>query len=308
MPSKEEEAGRAAQEANESDGNTNDLPVYAAMPSHGPTAESPFDFPSEEPPPAFSALSSSASAANQPRRPIAIPQITPGKTEPFLDAYAQRLLQYGIVPESWHAFLSTISAFLAAKVSAQALSHAADIGRHVSNVPKRFGQNTVDYAKSVGHGIRDSAKSGRYIGAAMGVVRGAIALPVATAVHAVGATVSLPITALTAAAHKPQTPKERATAYAAAANEKWLGVRGLKAELVDTTELARMVGVPVSTLLNLVAPVKSRGAVAQIEALKGYICELETFAGSTLDLQPTTLWLVVLEEHVAVAAPPGGRE
>jgi hypothetical protein len=303
MPSKEEEARRATQEAKERDDNANDLPVYSAMPLQGPTADSPFDFPSEGPPPAFASIPSSASSQNQPRRPIAIPQITPNKTEPFLDAYAQRLLQYGITPESWRAFLATISAFLAAKVSEQAVSHAADIGRHVTNVPKRFGLSTMEHAKAVGYDIRDSAKNGNYIGAAMGVVRGAIALPVVTAVNAVGATISLPITAISAATQKPQTPRDRAAAYAAAANEKWLGVRGLRAQLVDTAELARTVGLPVSGLLNLARAAGSPGAVAQIGALKHYISELEAFAESTLDLGAKTLWLVVLEEGAAAAAP-----
>jgi hypothetical protein len=303
MPSKEEEARRAAQEAKERDDNANDLPVYSTMPSQGPTANSPFDFPSEGPPPAFASIASSASSQNQPRRSIAIPQITPNKTEPFLDAYSQQLLQYGITPESWRAFLATISAFLAAKVSEQAVSHAADIGRHVTNVPKRFGLSTVEHAKAVGHDIRDSAKNGNYIGAAMAVVRGAIALPVVTAVNAVGATISLPFTAINAATQRPQTPRDRAAAYAAATNKKWLGVRGLKAQLVDTVELARTVGLPVSGLLNLAGAARDRGAVAQIGALNDYINELEAFPESTLDLGANTLWLVVLEVGAGVAVP-----
>lgn len=300
---KEEEAGIAAREAQEKEDNI--LPVYSAIPSQGPTADSPFDFPTNDPPPAFASLSSPTSTRTQSRRPIAIPQVAPNKTEPFLDAYAQRLLQYGITPESWRGFLSTMSAFLAAKVSEQAVAHAADIGRHVGNVPKRFGQITVGHVKSVGNDIRDSAKSGNYLGAAMGVVRGAIALPVGTAVRAVGATVSLPFTAISAAAQKPQTPRERATAYVAAANEKWLGMRGLKAQLVDTAELASTVGLQVSQLLSLAVAARNRGAVEQIDALKEYVCELEAFAESTLELGPNTLWLVAVEEGSSHAAPTG---
>ncbi|KAE9374906.1 hypothetical protein N431DRAFT_438292 [Stipitochalara longipes BDJ] len=301
MPSKEEEAGIAAREAKETEDSA--LPVYQAT-LHGPTADSPFDFPSNEPPPPFTAASSSASASasTKSQRPIAIPQISPDKTEPFLDAYAQRLLQYGITPESWRAFLSTMSAFLAAKVSEQAVAHAADVGRHVGNVPKRFGKDTVRHAKEVGQNIRDSAKSGNYVGAAMGTVSGAIFLPVGAALRAVGATISLPFTAMHAVAQKPQTPMERATAYAAAANEKWLSARGLKAGLVDTAELARMVDLPVSRLLNLASSSKDRGAAGIIDALKEYIAELETFEGSSLNLGANTLWLVVLEQDTTVAA------
>ena len=197
MQTKEEEARSAAQEARqEEDDHT--LPVYSAIHPDGPTADSPFDFPSYEPPPAFTTVSSSGSSSGPPplQRPIAIPQIAPNKTEPFLDAYAQPLLQYGVTPESWRSFLSTMSAFLAAKVSEQAISHAADIGRHVTDVPKRFGKDVVAHAKGIGHDIRDSAKDGNYVGAAVGVVRGAIGIPVGTALRAVGATVSLPFTAI----------------------------------------------------------------------------------------------------------------
>jgi hypothetical protein len=125
------------------------------------------------------------------------------------------------------------------------------MGRHVTNVPKRFGQGTVEHAKSVGHNIRDAAKSGNYVGAAMGVVGGAISLPIGTAFRAVGAAVSLPGAAIGAVTQKPQTPRERAAAYAVAANEKWLGVRRLQAQLVDTAELARIAGLPVTRLLDL---------------------------------------------------------
>ena len=316
MPTKEEEARRAAQEAQEEDDNA--LPVYSATLT-GPTVDSPFDFPSYEPPPDFVATTSSVpastsastsasisvsiSAGPQLPRPIAIPQITPDKTGPFLDAYAQPLLQYGITPESWRAFLSTMSAFLAAKVSEQAVSHAADIGRHVTNVPKRFGKDTVVHAKHVGHTIRDSAKSGDYVGAAMGAVHGVISLPIATAMRAVGATISLPMTAISATMQKPQTPRERAVAYAAAANKKWLGMRGLQVQLVDTGELARTVGLSTTKLLDLARTARDRSAIGQIEALKDYICELETFEGSTLDLGANTLWLMISKEGVATPSP-----
>jgi hypothetical protein len=310
MPKKEEEARSAALEAQEEDDNA--LPVYSATLT-GPTVDSPFDFPSYEPPPAFVATTSSVSASvsasastsagPQLPRPIAIPQITPDKTGPFLDAYAHPLLQYGITPESWRAFLSTMSAFLAAKVSEQAVSHAADIGKHVTNVPKRFGKDTVVHAKHVGHTIRDSAKSGDYVGAAMGVVHGVISLPIATAMRAVGATISLPMTAISASMQKPQTPRERAVAYAAAANKKWLGMRGLQAQLVDTAELARTVGLSMTRLLDLARTGIDRSATGQIEALKDYICELETFEGSTLDLGANTLWLMISKEGFGTPSP-----
>jgi hypothetical protein len=110
MSKKEEVRSAAALEAQERGDDT--LPAYSASPSQGPTVDSPFNFPSDGPPPAFASAASSASVSAPARfqLPIAIPQITSDKTAPFLDAYARPLLQYGIAPESWRAFLSTMSA------------------------------------------------------------------------------------------------------------------------------------------------------------------------------------------------------
>lgn len=313
MPNKEAEARIAAKEA-QAGGDVDALPQYSATPSEGqgPTAESPFDFPSEEPPPAFAPTSTTSSSSSAPapphfRQPLAIPQITSDKTAPFLDAYAQPLLQYGITPESWRAFLATMSAFLAARVSERSLAHAADMGRHVTNVPKRFGQGSVEHAKLLGNNIRDNASRGNYVGAAMGVVGGSISLPIGTALRAVGAAVQLPGAALGAVMQKPKTPRERAVAYAAAANEEWLGMRGLQVQLVDTAELARISGCSVTRLLDLASASGDLGAAEQIDALKEYVIELELSAGSTLELGPNTLWLMVLQEDVVAPEAEGGK-
>jgi hypothetical protein len=296
MQTKEEEAKSAAREAEEE--HDRGLPVYSPVPTEGPTADSPFDFPTNEPPPAFiSSISSTPQAGrSQLNRPIAIPQIAPNKTEPFLNSYAQLLLEYGITPESWRAFLSTMSAFLAAKVSEQAIAHAADMGRHVTNVPKRFGKETIGLAKEIGGGIRDSAREGNYLGAAAGTVIGAIRLPVGTALRAAGAAISLPFAAIGAVTHRPQTPRERAAAYAAAANKKWLSQRGLQVKLVDTVELAGILGLSATRLLDIAESGIDRSATGQIEALREYICGLETFEGSRLQLGSNTLWLLIDRE------------
>ncbi|RDL41543.1 uncharacterized protein BP5553_01522 [Venustampulla echinocandica] len=299
--SKKEEARSAALEAQQRGAGDDDddaLPAYSAMPSQGPTAESPLNFPSDGPSPGVASASSFASASTPTRlqRPIAIPQITPHKSAPFLDAYTRLLLQYGITPESWRAFLTTMSAFLAAKVSDQALAHTADIGRKVGDVPKRFGQDTTKAAKSVGNNIRNSAKSGDYVGAAMGAVSGSISLPIGTAMRAVGALVSLPGATVGAMSQKPQTPRARAAAYAAAANVKWLRQRGLRAQLVDTAELATIAGLPVTRLQALALASEDRSAAGQISALKEYITELETFTGSALEFGASTLWLVIFPD------------
>ncbi|PWY66357.1 hypothetical protein BO94DRAFT_629075 [Aspergillus sclerotioniger CBS 115572] len=237
-----------------------------------PTADSPFNFP---PGPSSKRTSASASISSTHlthlTHLIAIPQTTTTPTAPFLDAYSPSLLQYGITPSSWRGFLTTLSAFLAARVSEKALSHAADMGRHIMSGPKRFALGTRDHARSIRTNIQGAAKEGNYVKAAFGVVGGAIRLPVGTALRAVGATVSLPGGAVRAVTQKPQTPRERAAAYAAAATEKWLMDRGLRAEVVDT-------------------------GVWRVGALEGWVAPLEVFTGSTLVLGVESLWLVVLEE------------
>ncbi|MCJ1308952.1 hypothetical protein MMC25_002607 [Agyrium rufum] len=309
MPSKYEEAMASSASEKAQEENNNALPEYSASPANGPSAQSPFNFPSDDAPPAFTASPSSSSASpstSSPRtfqRPIAIPQASADKTAPFLEAYARPLLQHGVTPEAWRGFVSTMSAFLAAKVSEQAVAHAADIGRHVTDVPKRFSQGTVSHAKSIGNHIRTRSKNGNYLGAAVGAIGGSIALPVGTVFRGVGAVVSLPFAAVNGIAQKPATPRERAAAYAAAANEKWLGVRGLHAHLVDTEDLASMLGVSPTGLVDLAHASNDRTAAGQLDALSEHVEKLEVFSESTLDLGAESLWLLVWQDDGA-AIPP----
>ncbi|KAI0138338.1 hypothetical protein BJ166DRAFT_544766 [Pestalotiopsis sp. NC0098] len=262
---------------------------------HVPTVTSPFDFPIEVAP-SYTESSPPPSSSAHKRRPIAIPQVSATPTAPFLQAYAPLLLARGIPSGTWASFLDTLSAFLAAKVTDRAISHAADVGRQVGNVPKRFGKNVATHAKSVGRGISDNAKRGNIVGAAFGVIGGVISLPVGTAVKAIGAITSLPGTAVGAVAQKPQTPRERAVAYAAAANKKWLESRGLRAQLVDTQELARFVGASSDQILQAARSEKSDDAEAQLGPLRTHISELTIEKPTKLSLGEQTLWLVIFED------------
>ncbi|KAI0837171.1 hypothetical protein F5Y06DRAFT_272137 [Hypoxylon sp. FL0890] len=281
------------------------LPAYEEVPSpssanagqaeassHGPSIASPFNFPSDTHlPPAYQATETVE------RRPIAIPQITPDPKSPFLNAYSQALLGHGVTPETWSGFLQTLSGFLAATVSEKAVSHAAEVGRHIGDVPKRFGKATLAHAKETGHYISDSAKKGDYIGAAMRTIIGVgVSLPVATAVRAAGAVVSLPFAALNAVTRDPKTPKERAVAYAAAANVKWLHRRGLQATLLDTAELSQVLGVGVDEFLQSTRASKDVGAAGQLAALGSYIAELDVRTLGPLELGVGTFWLVVTQK------------
>ncbi|KAI6089800.1 hypothetical protein F4821DRAFT_230937 [Hypoxylon rubiginosum] len=268
--------------------------VPAGTPVSGPTVSSPFNFPSDTHLPEYTVPTPS----NAEHRPIAIPQIQATPTAPFLDAYSLLLLRHGVTRETWAAFLTTLSGFLAATVSQKAVSHAAEMAQHVGDVPKRFGQDTWAHAKRTGHHIADSAKSGNVIG----MIAGAVALPVATAVRGVGAAVSLPFAALGAVVRNPKTPRERAVAYAESANVKWLRRRGLEAHLMDTKELSHALGLlEAAELLQTARAAREYpSAQAQIAALGARVVELEVRRPGPLDLEVNTLWLVVTqmgEEH-----------
>lgn len=278
----------------------------------GPTVASPFDFPSqEESPPLYSEHKRTSI-----HKPIAIPQAQPTPTSAFLPAYAPSLLTYGIPASSWSSFLETMSAFLQAKVSDRALAHAADIGRDLGSVPKSFGKSVASHAKSIGHNISDSAKRGDFAGAARGIIGGTISLPVATAFGAVGATLRLPGSVVSAATKKPHTPRERAEAYIAVANKDWFLPRGLDARLLDTAQLGELVGAGGGgageggssssgggsgrgeRLVEVARSAKDSVAVRQLSTLGAYIAELEVLQSAvTLEVELKTLWLVLVQKE-----------
>lgn len=228
----------------------------------GPTITSPFNFPStsELPPPDYTSNSS---------RPIAIPQQFPQATAPFLLAFPPVLLNYGIPPESWYSFVDTTSAFLTAKVGKRAVSHAGDIAASVGRVPKKLGKDVANHVKGTFSRIGDAAKHGNPIGVVGGLIGGTIGLTVGTAAKLVGSTMSLPATAIGAAAN-PKTPKDRAQAYALAANKDWFHKRALHAELLNTAELAVLLGVSVQQILDA-AHAQSTSAEGQMNALRDLI-------------------------------------
>ncbi|KAF7538603.1 hypothetical protein G7054_g2839 [Neopestalotiopsis clavispora] len=257
----------------------------------GPTIAAPFDFPPEQSAPSYS--QSSTTSKTTINRPVAIPQVSDDPTAVFLQAYAPPLLARGIPQDTWANFLDTLSAFLAAKVTDRAISHAADIAKQFGNVPKRFGKNVASHAKSIGRGISDKAKKGNIVGAAFGVIGGAITLPISTAVNAVGAITSLPSTAVTAVTQKPQTPRERAFVYTTVANKKWFEPRGLHARLMDTLELTQLLGLNNNHILQPALSEKSTDADTQLGPLRTHIAELTIEKPTRLMLGEKTLWLVI---------------
>lgn len=260
--------------------------------NQGPTLNDPFNFPPSSDLPPYS---ESARII----RPIAIPQSRPEPTAPFIDAYAPTLTSRGITLETWSSFTKTSSAFLNAKVSDKALAHATDMARHISSGPVSFGKGVSRNAKSVGQHIKSNAKRGNVLGAAMGVVGGAVSLTVGTALSAVGTIVSLPASAVGAVVRKPQTPVGRAAAYAAVANRDWLEARGLYAQILDTSQLCRFVGLEDPRQLiettggHKSDKGKSDGAAGRLKRLSEYLCDLQFGDDVELELGVSTLWLVV---------------
>ncbi|KAH7163471.1 hypothetical protein B0J13DRAFT_538649 [Dactylonectria estremocensis] len=254
-----------------------------------PTAESPFSFPINAPLPPYSAASGSGS-----QRPIAIPQVTPEPASPLLAAYAPLLLSYGIPTETWYSFLDTVSAFLAAKVSDRALRHAANMGKQVGEGPKSLVKGIFNHAKDVGKGIGGNAKRGNILGAAMGVVGGAITIPVSAALGTVRTAVQLPGSAISAVTKSPESARERATAYLAVVNKDWLHSRGLHATLLDSQEISQLVGTSIIDQVELRND-KEESVELKLGALADHIARLEARAPATLSVGPKTLWLVLTQ-------------
>lgn len=255
--------------------------------SEGPSPKNPFNFPPSEGLPSYT----ESTLFN---KPIAIPQSRPEAAAPFLTAYAPTLLNRGITPETWHAFVTTVSAFLTANVSSKALAHTGDMAKHLGSTPASFGKNVARNAKIVGNHIRDQAKRGNVAGAALGVVGGAISLTLGTVFGAVGAATAMPATAIGAVAKKPKTPRERAAAYVVVANKDWFNSRGLIASILDTQELCRAVMVDdVRELIEQAGQGKDDTAAGQLQRLERYFCDLKVGQTEALELGPKTLWLVV---------------
>ncbi|KAK7408537.1 hypothetical protein QQX98_009298 [Neonectria punicea] len=252
-----------------------------------PTAESPFNFPLDAPLPPYSAASGSSG-----QLPIAVPQTTPEPAAPLLAAYAPALLSYGIPATTWTSFLETTSAFLAAKVSDRALRHAANVGKDVSEAPVNLVKGVTSHVKQVGKNIGNNAKRGNILGAAMGVIGGAITIPVSAALGTVHTAVQLPISVISAAGKKMETPRQRATAYMAVVNKDWFYARGLHANLVDSLELSELVGVSIINQVELRND-KDESAEGKLKALEGHIAHLEVQAPAALAVGPKTLWLVL---------------
>lgn len=253
----------------------------------GPTPKNPFNFPPNEDLPSYTDVSPFS-------KPVAIPQSRPDAAAAFIPAYAPVLLTRGVTPETWHAFVTTVSAFLTATVSDKALAHAGDVARHLGSTPASFGKNVARNAKSVGSHIRDKAKSGNVVGAAFGVVGGAVSLTLGTVLGAVGAATAMPATAIGAVVKKPKTPRERAAVYVAVANKDWLNARGLTASIMDTQGLCHVAGITdPRELLEEAGQGKDDNAAGQLQRLGRYLCELKVGQTETLELGANTLWLVV---------------
>ena len=259
----------------------------------GPSIFAPFDFPAQ--PPAYTTSSTASikkSASAQ--KPVAIPQERAEASSAFLQAYAPSLLGYGIPEDRWRPFVEAASAFLQAKVSERAVSHAAEVGRDIGAVTVGFGKDVAAHAKSVGREISDSAKRRDAVGLVHGAFAGLVGLPVGTAIRAIGAALRLPSSTVAAVTKRPSTPRERTTAYLAVANRDWLHPRGLDARLLDSNELADLVGFSVEQIVALVQEAQELGAKNPLGVLGDLIAQLEFKTPANFDINAQTLWIVLV--------------
>ncbi|KAK4502019.1 hypothetical protein PRZ48_007830 [Zasmidium cellare] len=232
------------------------LPPEKTPRSQGPTASAPFNFPTADLP--------SYETAVDFQKPLAIPQSSPSPDAPFVSVYPTDLLTYGIPAESWYNFVDTLSAFVSAKVSQQALHHATDVAQSIQNYHKQYVTNVKRTFKSMG-------KSAKHFNP-FGVVGGALGLTFGTVGHAVGTVFNAPLSLI----QKPKTPRERATVYIAAANKDWFHRRGLHALLLDTAELATVLETPCQNILSAARDRQSSDAVEQLTSLRQWIGEVQT--------------------------------
>ena len=258
----------------------------------GPSIFAPFDFPAQ--PPAYTTSGTAAKRPASAQKPVAIPQERADASSAFLQAYAPSLLGYGIPDDRWRPFVEAASAFLQAKVSDRAVSHAAEVARDIGAVPVSFGKGVAAHAKSVGREISDSAKRRDALGLVHGAFAGLVGLPVGTAIRAIGATLRLPSSTVAAVTKRPSTPRERTAAYLAVANRDWLHPRGLDARLLDTTELADLVGFSVEQIVALIREAQELGAENPLGVLGDLIAQLEFTTPVNLDIGVQTLWIVLV--------------
>ena len=265
-------------------------PAYEAGAPVVPTVSSPFNFPTgSDQLPYEAPLESSRD-----RLPIAIPQLKPGPASPFLSAYAPSLLRHGITQETWRSFLDTVSAFLTAKVSDRAISHAGDMAKHLSEDSKNFGKSLAKEAKAVSKEIASSVKRGDVFSAAGSALGGTISLPLSFTFGLLDTALALPASTVGAIVKRPKTPGQRAAAYAAVANEKWLHTRGLHAQMLDSNELAQILGITVADFLSPAQQSKDPSPSGQIRALEGRLAALEVNQEQgQLELETNTIWMVL---------------
>ncbi|KAH7304234.1 hypothetical protein B0I35DRAFT_414525 [Stachybotrys elegans] len=261
----------------------------------GPTVEAPFEFGSADT--AEFTVEECSEDESDRYKPIAVPQLQAHPTSSFANGYPRSLRSRGISRKTWSSFVETVAGFLQATVTEQAISHAVDVAGQISKRPKKLATNVASRTAAIGQEIGESAKQGNILGVATGFVKGAVSVPLDVVVSTTTAVLGLPITTALAASKKPATPRERATAYLAVANEEWLRPRKLFSGLLDSAELGNLVGVPLSSL-PCVEEVDDEGEKTeevQYSVLEGHTERLRTKEPAEKQLAAETLWLVVIQ-------------
>lgn len=226
-------------------------------------------------------------------KPIAVPQISANPTAPFVAAYATSLLQYGITLETWTSLIGDLATLLNLQGTGLATRHAAGMAKSLVDAPAEYGKGVASHAKSLGQNIGECAKHGNILGAAVGTLGGGTSLILHSVFGAVGTLIRAPGSPVAAIMQKPKTARQHADAYLDTVNKHLFAPRGLQAHLLDTEQLASLLGLSGTQILQDASCSKGKDAETQLRMLRPYLSELEVHKTGPLTLDQRTLWLVI---------------
>lgn len=222
---------------------------------------------------------------------IAVPQVYPNTSSSFVPAYPPALLSHGVTEQSWRFFLENTSNILAHKLPRRIILHGRDMAGTAATT-------TVDLVKGMcsnpfkgaGKYWAEEARAGRAASATFALAYEVLCLPLPyISVWAIIPVVIGAVTIIT----PPLRRCERAAAYAAAINKKWLHCRGLQAQLMTSGEVAALTGISACEMYSA-RQCNNWSASEQIELAESRFEPLVLYKDCTLITSDKTLWLVIL--------------
>ncbi|KAJ3474898.1 hypothetical protein NLG97_g9647 [Lecanicillium saksenae] len=222
---------------------------------------------------------------------IAVPQVYPNTSSPFVPAYPPVLLSHGVTEQSWRLFLEDASNIQAHKLPHRIILHGRDMAVTAATTTvelvKRLCSNPF---KGAGKYWAEEAKDGGAASATCAIATEVACFPLAyiTCWVAVPFVIGI-VTILTS----PLRRCERAAAYAAAINKKRLHCRGLHAQLMTSGEVAALAGISASEIYSA-NQCNNWRASEHLELVQSRFEPLILYKDCTLAIGDKTLWLVIL--------------